>query len=70
MKLTFILFILNFLTMFWTFIFFFLTLVTAILGFLGLGFGPIESAKIFFYILAAFSVISFIIERRNITKHY
>lgn len=53
--------------MIWTFIFIFLTVVTAVLGFLGLGFGPIEPAKIMSYFLAALVIISFFIERRK--KH-
>ncbi|AFL81908.1 hypothetical protein Aeqsu_2450 [Aequorivita sublithincola DSM 14238] len=56
--------------MIWTILLLFLTIVAAVLGFLGLGFGPIEPAKIGFYILAAFLVISFFMERRNKSKKY
>jgi len=50
--------------MVWTIIFLFLTVVTATVGFLGLGFGPIEPAKIIFYFMAVLLVISFLKERR------
>lgn len=56
--------------MVWTIIFLFLAIVTAILGFLGLGFGPIEPAKIVFYIVAASFVISFFIERRKKQRRF
>ncbi|MDC8000473.1 DUF1328 domain-containing protein [Aequorivita todarodis] len=56
--------------MFWTILLFFLTVVAAILGFLGLGFGPIEPAKAAFYVLAALLVISFFMERRKKRKRY
>ncbi len=56
--------------MLWTILLLFLTTVAAILGFLGLGFGPIELAKTIFYILAAFLVISFFMERRKKRKRY
>ncbi|MGO3182075.1 MAG: DUF1328 domain-containing protein [Aequorivita sp.] len=56
--------------MVWTFIFLFLAVVTAIIGFLGLGFGPIEPAKIAFYFVGVFFVISYFIERRKKPRHY
>lgn len=56
--------------MIWTFLFLFLTVVAAILGFLGLGFGPIEPAKTIFYVLGVIAFISFLIERRKKRKRY
>ncbi|MCZ4318363.1 DUF1328 domain-containing protein [Aequorivita viscosa] len=56
--------------MFWTILLLFLAVVAAILGFLGLGFGPIEPAKIAFYVLGVFLVISFIMERRKKRKRF
>lgn len=40
----------------------FLTVVTGIMGFLGLGFGPIETAQVAFYILMVVLVVSCILE--------
>jgi len=56
--------------MFWTIILLFLTVVAAVLGFLGLGFGPIEPAKTAFYFLGVLLVISFIMERHKKRKRY
>ncbi|MEM0518895.1 MULTISPECIES: DUF1328 domain-containing protein [Aequorivita] len=56
--------------MIWTYIFLFLAIVAAVLGFLGLGFGPIQSAKVAFYIITVFLVISFVMERRKKSKKY
>jgi len=48
----------------------FLTLVSAVLGFLGTGFGAIPEMRIVFFILLAITVISFILERRRKEKKY
>ncbi len=56
--------------MLWTILFLFLAVVAAVLGFLGLGFGPIEPAKFAFYILGVLFVVSFFIERRKKRKKY
>lgn len=48
----------------------FLTLVTGVLGFLGLGFGSIPLVQIFFYVLLAATIISFVIEIRSKRKKY
>jgi uncharacterized membrane protein YtjA (UPF0391 family) len=61
---------LNLLTMVWTIFLLFLTVVFAVLGFLGLGFGPIEPAETAFYVLGAFLVISFFMERPKKRKRY
>jgi uncharacterized membrane protein YtjA (UPF0391 family) len=56
--------------MIWTILLFFLTVVAAVLGFLGLGFGPIEPAKTAFYVLGVLLVIAFFLERRKKRKRY
>lgn len=56
--------------MFWTLLFLFLTIVTATIGFLGIGYGPIEPAKVIFFISAVLLVFSFFMERRKKRKHY
>ncbi|MEH6765104.1 DUF1328 domain-containing protein [Aequorivita antarctica] len=56
--------------MVWTILLLFLTVVVAVLGFLGLGFGPIEPAKTAFYVLGVFLVISFFMEGRKKRKRY
>ncbi|HAV54870.1 MAG TPA: DUF1328 domain-containing protein [Aequorivita sp.] len=56
--------------MIWTTLLLFLTVVACVLGFLGLGFGPIEPAKIIFFVLGTFLVISFFLEKRKKRKKY
>jgi uncharacterized membrane protein YtjA (UPF0391 family) len=56
--------------MLWTILFLFLTVVAAVLGFLGLGFGPIEPAKTFFYVLGACLLISVFMQKRKKRKRY
>tara|TARA_R110002020_G_scaffold47949_2_gene137111 strand:- start:9874 stop:10050 length:177 start_codon:yes stop_codon:yes gene_type:complete len=56
--------------MLWTFLFLFLAVVAAVIGFLGLGFGPIEPAKIVFYVLGACLLISLITQKRKKRKRY
>lgn len=56
--------------MLWTYLFLFLTVVTAVLGFLGIGFGVIEEALYFFYIFLPLSVLSYFLEARKKRKRY
>ncbi|HBC04299.1 MAG TPA: DUF1328 domain-containing protein [Aequorivita sp.] len=56
--------------MLWTILFLFLTVVAAILGFLGLEFGPIEPAKTAFYVLGACLLISVFMQKRKKRKRY
>lgn len=48
---------------FWTIIFSFLTIVTAIIGFLGIGFGSIVPAKIAFFVFVLLAIFSYLKER-------
>ncbi len=56
--------------MFWTIFLLFLTVVSAILGFLGLGFGQIEIAKMSFYVLLPLLLFAYFLERRKRRKNY
>lgn len=56
--------------MIWTYLFLFLVVVAAVLGFLGLGFGPIESAQIAFYVFGMCLLFSFVLEWRKKRKRY
>lgn len=56
--------------MFWTFIFLFLTIVTAIMGFLGIGYGVIEGAQVLFYIFSPLLVVSYLMEVRKKRRRY
>ena len=58
------------LNMIWTVLFLFLAVVAAVLGFLGLGFGPIEPAKTAFYVIGACLLISIFIQKRKRRKRY
>ncbi|PHR12380.1 MAG: DUF1328 domain-containing protein [Aequorivita sp.] len=55
----------NLLFMLWTILFLFLAVVAAVLGFLGLGFGPIEPAKTAFYVFGTCLLISLFMQRRK-----
>ncbi len=56
--------------MYWSILILFFTIVTAVLGFLGLGEGPIEAAKIIFYILCFLLLISFVLEGRKKQRRF
>ena len=56
--------------MIWTTILLFLTIVTGVIGFLGLGFGPIEPAKMAFYVFSVILFFSFFIKRGKNRKRY
>lgn len=48
----------------------FITLVTGILGFIGLGFGTIPNSRIAFVILLLITIVCFFWERRAKNKRY
>jgi uncharacterized membrane protein YtjA (UPF0391 family) len=56
--------------MIWNILFLFLIVITALHGFLGLGFGQIEPAKTTFYISGACLLLSIILQRRKKQKKY
>lgn len=57
--------------MLWTYLFLFLVIVAAVLGFLGLGFGPIEPAKTAFYLFGACLLLSlFPLKWKKRKKYY
>lgn len=56
--------------MLWTIFFLFILIVAFTLGFLGLGFGPIEPFKLVFYIAIPFFVITLFMDRRKKRKKY
>lgn len=56
--------------MYLTTLFGFLTLMSAVLGFLDLGFGTVPPMRVVFFVLLAVTVISFFLEWRKKDKKY
>ncbi len=47
-----------------------LTIVTGVLGFIGLGYGSMPTFQIIFFIILAITIISFAMNRRKKRKKY
>ena len=60
----------NLLNMYATALLGFLTIVTGILGFIGLGFGTIPNSRIVFVVLLLITIICFFWERKAKKKRY
>jgi uncharacterized membrane protein YtjA (UPF0391 family) len=54
----------------WTIFFFFIAVVAVILGYLGLGYGPIGPFKVVFYISSFLLLLTFFLERKKKRRKY